>query len=210
MTLLGTLTYLRPCAASDDTFLYDVFATTWESEVAALPNQNLAQHVLRIQHIAQERRFASRYPGYERFVVEIHDEPAGRVYVHQHESTMHVVDLTLMPEHRNQGLGSRILRDLFDLAARSDMTVTIRVGRRNRQATDLATKLGFRLVNVDDLDNYFEWSATEPPSDMKEGHVDLVGMKEGHVDLVGMKEGHVDLVGMKESEQASIHHGAGC
>ena len=53
MTPLGSLTYLRPCAASDDAFLYAVFSTTWESEVAALPNQNLAQHVLRIQHIAQ-------------------------------------------------------------------------------------------------------------------------------------------------------------
>ena len=196
MTPLGTLAYLRPCEASDDVFLYDVFATTWESEVAALPNQNLAQHVLRIQHIAQERRFTSRYPGHERFVVLVGDQPAGRLYVHQHESTVHVVDLTLMPEHRNQGLGSQILRDVFDLAARADMTVTIRVGRRNRQATDLATALGFRLVNVDDLDNYFEWSATEPPSDMKE---DIVGMKE---DLVGMKE---DVVGMKEAEQPSVH-----
>jgi GNAT superfamily N-acetyltransferase len=194
MTPLGTLAYLRPCAASDDAFLYDVFATTWESEVAALPNQNLAQHVLRIQHIAQERRFASRYPDYERYVVLVGDKPAGRLYVHQHDSTMHVVDLTLMPEHRNQGLGSQILRDLSDLAARADMTVTIRVGRRNRQATDLATKLGFRLVNVDDLDNYFEWSATEPPSDMKEDHGEMVGMKE-------------DVVGMKESEQPSVHHG---
>jgi ribosomal protein S18 acetylase RimI-like enzyme len=191
MTPLGTLAYLRPCEASDDPFLYDVFATTWESEVAALPNQNLAQHVLRIQHIAQERRFSGRYPDYERYVVLVGDTPAGRLYVHQHGSTMHVIDLTLMPEHRNKGLGSQVLRDLFDLAARADMTVTLRVGRRNRQATDLANKLGFRLVNVDDLDNYFEWSATEPPSDMKE-------------DIVGMKE---DIVGMKEAEQPSVHHG---
>ncbi len=96
---------------------------------------------------------------------------------------MHVVDLTLMPEYRNQGLGSQILRDLFDLAARTDMTVThARRSAATEQATDLATALGFRLVNVDDLDNYFEWSATEPPSDMKE---DIVDMKE---DVVGMKE----------------------
>ncbi len=207
MTPLGTLAYLRPSEVADDPFLYDVFATTWESEVAALPNQNLAQHVLRIQHIAQERRFTSRYPGHERYIVMVGDEPAGRLYVHQHDTTMHVVDLTLMPEHRNHGLGSQILGDLLELAASTDMTVTIRVGRRNRQATDLAVRLGFRLANVDDLDNYFEWSSVEPPSDMKEGHVDLVGMKE---DLVGMKEDHVDMVGMKEAEQPSVRHGAGC
>ena len=198
MTALGSLTYLRPCAASDDAFLYALFATTWQSEVAALPNQNLAQHVLRIQHIAQERRFESRYPGYDRFVVLSGDEPAGRLYVFDKGSTMHVVDLTLAVEHRSKGLGSQILRDLFEVAAEQDKTVTMRVSRRNRQATDLATNLGFRLVNVDDLDHYFEWSATEPPSDTKE---DIVDMKE---DLVDMKE---DVVDMKESEQAAVRHG---
>ena len=88
MTPLGSLTYLRPCAASDDAFLYAVFSTTWESEVAALPNQNLAQHVLRIQHIAQERRFASRYPDHERYVVLVDGQPAGRLYVHQDDLTL--------------------------------------------------------------------------------------------------------------------------
>ena len=69
MEPLGSIAYLRACTEADDAFVYDVFSTTWESEVAALPNQNLAQHVLRIQHIAQERRFASRYPGHQRYIV---------------------------------------------------------------------------------------------------------------------------------------------
>ena len=171
MTPLGSLTYLRPCAASDDAFLYAVFSTTWESEVAALPNQNLAQHVLRIQHIAQERRFASRYPDHERYIVLVDGQPAGRLYVHQDDLTLHVVDLTLMPEHRSHGLGSQIFRDLFAEAAREGQTVTLRVGRRNRRATDLYTSLGFTLVVVDDLDNYFEWTPADVSQveDKKEG-----------------------------------------
>ena len=171
MTPLGRLAYLRPAAASDDAFLYAVFSTTWESEVAALPNQNLAQHVLRIQHIAQERRLASRYPGHERYIVLVDDQPAGRLYVHQNDLTLHVVDLTLMPEHRSHGLGSQIFRDVFEAATREGQTVTLRVGRRNRRATDLYTRLGFSLVMVDDLDNYFEWTPAEVPQveDKKEG-----------------------------------------
>jgi ribosomal protein S18 acetylase RimI-like enzyme len=175
MSTLGRLTYLRPCAASDDAFLHDVFATTWESEVAALPNQNLAQHVLRIQHIAQERKFAARYPGYERFVVVEKGQDAGRLYVHRSALTMQVVDLTLMPAFRSQGIGSRVFRDLFEEAAREGRSVTLRVGRRNRRATDFYSRLGFSLVGIDDLDNYFEWTPAAQPSDMKE---DLVGMKE--------------------------------
>jgi GNAT superfamily N-acetyltransferase len=157
MSSLGNVAYLRPCTEADDAFVYDVFCTTWESEVAALPNQNLAQHVLRIQHIAQERRFAARYPEYQRYIV-LHDgEPAGRLYVHETDSTMHVVDLTLMPEFRDQGIGTRLFHDLFRHAEAAGQSITLQVERRNERATMLYTALGFDLVTVDDLDNYFEW-----------------------------------------------------
>ena len=157
MELLGDVAYLRSCTEADDAFVYDVFSTTWESEVAALPNQNLAQHVLRIQHIAQERRFASRYPAHQRYIVLEGGEPAGRLYVHESDTTVHVVDLTLMPRFRDRGIGSRIFRDLFSHAADAGKTITLRVERRNERATLLYSRLGFELTTVDDLDNYFEW-----------------------------------------------------
>ncbi len=197
MTALGRLGYLRPCQASDDAFLYAVFSTTWESEVAALPNQNLAQHVLRIQHIAQERRFAGRFPDYERYVVRHEGQDAGRLYVHQSGLSVHVVDLTLMPEFRCRGIGTRLLRDLLEGAAHEGLSVTLRVERRNRRAAEFYTRLGFALTDVDDLDNHFEWTPVSAPSAMKEDmREDLVDMRE---DLVGMRE---DLVGMRESELA--------
>jgi GNAT superfamily N-acetyltransferase len=192
MTPLGRLTYLRPCVASDDAFLYDVFATTWASEVAALPNQNLARHVLRIQHIAQERRIAGRYPGHQRFIVLQDGEPAGRLYVHGDAESMHVIDLTLMPRFRDRGIGSRILRDLFEVAAVDRHAVTARVDRRNRAATELYSRLGFKLVAVDDVDHHFEWSPSSAPSAMKE-------------DARAMKE---DARAVKVSEQPAVHHGA--
>ena len=157
METLGTIADLRTCTEADDAFVYDVFCTTWESEVAALPNQNLAQHVLRIQHIAQERRFAARYPHHQRYIVVVDGEPAGRLYVHETDSTMHVIDLTLMPRHRDQGIGSRIFQELFRHAEAAGQSITLRVERRNERATMLYSSLGFDLVTVDDLDNYFEW-----------------------------------------------------
>jgi ribosomal protein S18 acetylase RimI-like enzyme len=157
----GRLAYLRPCGRADDAFLYDVFCTTWASEVAALPNPNLAPHVLRIQHIAQERRFTNCYPGHQRFVV-VHDgEPAGRLYLHERGARMHVVDLTLLPRFRARGLGTQLTRDLFVQATEHGKTVTVRLARRNTRACDLYSSLGFRLVRTDDLDNYFEWT---PPA----------------------------------------------
>ena len=157
MADLAGLARVRRCDASDDTFLYDVFVTTWQSEVAALPNQNLAQHVLRIQHIAQERRFASGFPGHERYVVLADGEPAGRLYVDQSGQDIALLDLTLLPGFRGRGIGSAVVRDLLTAAGREDRKVTLRVPRRQHRATDFYTRLGFRLVSVDDVDNFFDW-----------------------------------------------------
>ena len=157
MADLTGLARLRRCDVSDDAFLYDVFVTTWQSEVAALPNQNLAQHVLRIQHIAQERRFASGFPEHERYVVLEDGEPAGRLYVDQSGVDIALLDLTLLPRFRSRGLGTRVVRDLLTEAGRDSRKVTLRVPRRQNRATDFYTRLGFHLVSVDDVDNFFDW-----------------------------------------------------
>jgi ribosomal protein S18 acetylase RimI-like enzyme len=161
--LVDELAYVRPCVPSDDPFLYDVFASTWQSEVATLPNQNLAQHVLRIQHIAQERRFASSHPGYQRYLVLADGHPAGRLYLQEQGLTLHIVDLTLMPQFRSRGIGTMLFRDLFALAIRQSRSISTRVDRSNRRATDLHASLGFRLVAVDDLDHHFEWTPVQSP-----------------------------------------------
>ncbi len=167
MRTLGSIPYLRPCREADDAFVYDVFCTTWEHEVAALPNQKLAQHVLRIQHIAQERRFENTYPSFQRYVVMEADEPAGRLYVYETGSGLQIIDLTLMPEYRNRGIGTRILKDLLAYATQEGQTVGLRVERRNEGATMLAISLGFRLVGFDDVENVFEWT----PAPVSEQHL---------------------------------------
>ena len=165
MTSMGRQSYLRPARASDDAFLYDVFCTTWADEVAALPNQNLAQHVLRIQHIAQERRFAQKYPGHQRYVVVEDGEPAGRLYLHHDETTTHVVDVTLLPRYRSHGLGTRVFADLLAQCADQGRTISLRVSRRNRRAVELCNRLGLTLTAVDDLENHFQWAPRVPDPD---------------------------------------------
>ena len=160
MVDLGRGTDLRPCEPSDDAFLYDVFCTTWESEVAALPNKNLAQHILRIQHIAQERRFAHRYPGHERLVVRVAGQRAGRLYLFETQASLQIVDLTLLPQFHSRGIGTRILQHLMSEATRDGSTIALGVPRTNKRATRLCAALGFELVSVDDLENGFEWAPT--------------------------------------------------
>jgi ribosomal protein S18 acetylase RimI-like enzyme len=154
----SSLAYLTPAGDDDERFLYEVFCTTWADEVAALPNPKLAGHVLRIQYTAQERRFHTRYPGHARYVIRHDGERAGRLYLHITDTMVHAIDMTLLPEFRSRGIGSRVVGDLLAIAAENGQSVTLRVARRNTRANALYNSLGFRLVTMDDLDNYFEWN----------------------------------------------------
>lgn len=155
---VGRLPYLKPCHSSDDAFLYQVFCTTWQSEVAALPNQNLARHVLRIQHIAQERRFANRYPGHRRFLVTHEGESVGRLYLFGTDTEVLVLDLTLLPRFHDAGIEQRLLDALTDEASRDGRPVTVRVSRTDDRAAALCSSRGFVLRSVDDVDHFFTWS----------------------------------------------------
>lgn len=150
--------WARPATPEDDPFLYDVFCTTWQSEVAAMPNPQLVQHFLRIQYTAQNERFHQRFPGHERWVVTSGDKRAGRLFLHRSPEILHVLEMTMLPEFRSLGLGSALLRSLMDEAADTDRSVTLRVARRNVRAANLYNSIGFRLVTMDDQDSYFEWT----------------------------------------------------
>lgn len=152
---------MRPGTPEDDAFLYDVFCTNWENEIAALPDPKLVNHFLRIQFTAQEGRLEARYPQLRRYIV-LHDgAPAGRLYLQRDADVIHAVEMTMLPHYRSLGIGTRVCLDMFAEARDNGQTVSMRVGRRNSRAVDLYESLGFRLVATDDMDCYFEWTPRE-------------------------------------------------
>jgi ribosomal protein S18 acetylase RimI-like enzyme len=82
-------------------------------------------------------------PSYE--VVVIDGEPAGRLYLHRGESEIRIVDIALLPEHRRNGVGTSLLRDLLAEADASGKRVTIHVERLN-PALALYERLGFSVA----------------------------------------------------------------
>jgi GNAT superfamily N-acetyltransferase len=153
----GRFDGLRVARTADEPFLFDVFCTGLADEVAAMPDPSLVRHFLRIQYTAQESRFRARYPGHERYVVSVDGRDAGRCYLHRTPTTLHAVDLMLLPEHRSGGVGSRLVADLLEEARDHRKVVSARVARRNPRATAFFATLGFRLAAMDDLDHYYEW-----------------------------------------------------
>ena len=71
---------IRPATASDDEFLYAVYAATRSDEFASLgwPPEQL-EAFLKMQFEMQRRSYALQFPGAEHNIVLFHGDPAGRI-----------------------------------------------------------------------------------------------------------------------------------
>ena len=137
---------LRPAIKADADFLFRVYSSTRERELSIVPWSPEQKAVfLRMQYAAQEAHYRSHYPGASFDVILVGDEPAGRLAIHRIPTDIRVVDISLLPEFRNRGIGKSIFTDLLAEADRANQEVSLHVEPRS-PARRLYDRLGFRAV----------------------------------------------------------------
>jgi ribosomal protein S18 acetylase RimI-like enzyme len=149
----------RPIAEADLPFLYRLYASTREEELARVdwpPERKEA--FLRFQFEAQHRHYMEHYAGARFDLVLVDGEPAGRLYVADWRTEVRLIDIALAPERRNRGLGTRLLRDLQAAAAATGKPLTIHVERFN-PALALYERLGFARLEENGPYFLMEWRA---------------------------------------------------
>ncbi|GHG86022.1 GNAT family N-acetyltransferase [Comamonas sp. JC664] len=164
--LPGTVSIdLRAATASDEPFLFALYVSTREHELAGwgwAPAQRDA--FLRMQWLAQSHDWAARYPGADHQVVCLHGQPAGRLLVARAPSEWRVVDIALMPQHHGGGVGTRLLTHVRDAAEEAGVPLRLRV-LRNNPARRLYERLGFEAdaASQDAADPYVSLSWRPAP-----------------------------------------------
>ena len=88
--------------------------------------------------------------------IEQEGDPIGRLYI-EHWPTQHrVIDITILPHLRGQGLGGAIMRDVMDEAAKAGKAVSINV-ETNNVAMHLYNRLGFKVIEKGDVYDLMRW-----------------------------------------------------
>jgi ribosomal protein S18 acetylase RimI-like enzyme len=100
---------------------------------------------LRQQFNAQDTWWRENYAEASFDVILVDGEPAGRLYVHRGRSEIRIVDIALLPEHRGNGVGTRLLEELLAEGDADAKSVTIHVERMN-PALRLYERLGFSVA----------------------------------------------------------------
>lgn len=148
----------RPITDTDREFLCSVYASTRQEELR-LTDWDEAQKTafLEMQFSAQHEHYQQNYKNTDFLIILFDNEAIGRFYISRWQDEIRIVDLSLLPEFRNLGHGSKILKDVLEEAAEVGKTVSIHVERFN-PARNLYFRLGFEKKGEHGVYDFLEWS----------------------------------------------------
>lgn len=139
---------LRQVLPADEDFLYQVYASTRIEEVAAFGwGEEEQEAFLRMQYELQRLSYALTYPNAHHEVICVEEERAGQMLTNRSADTLTLVDISLLPEYRNRGIGSMLIRQLQEEAAASGTSICLHVWAGNR-ALHLYSRMGFRTKSA--------------------------------------------------------------
>jgi len=149
---------LRKFSNEDIPFMQALYASTREDELA-ITNFSVEEkaNFVSQQFEAQLAHYTRHYCTDFFNIIELQNKPIGRFFVDYWESEIRIVDIALMPEYRNLGVGSHYFEQLFSEARRLDKPVTIHV-EHNNPAKRLYERLGFQLkTKTNEIYLLMEW-----------------------------------------------------
>jgi ribosomal protein S18 acetylase RimI-like enzyme len=152
----------RPITSDDEALLYRIYGSTREDELALVDWDDAQKAAfLMMQFTAQHRYYQEHYPHASFEIILLGGQPAGRLYVEQWPEEVRIVDIALLPEYRNSGIGTTLLKGILQEAAQAGKRVSIHVERFN-PAMRLYERLGFSTVGEHGVYYLMEWLPGNP------------------------------------------------
>lgn len=149
---------LRPQQEADDRFVEELVLATREEEVGyrelspADRNRLLAE-----QNRLQQEHYRQVFPQCHFLIVEADSKPIGRFYLDHRPTTIHAVELSLLPSLQGNGIGSQLIKTVQAEATRQSITVTLSVVVGS-PAIQFYRRLGFQITGTSETHHQMRWS----------------------------------------------------
>ena len=136
---------LRAQSAIDQDFLLQLYASTRQAELSSLawPQAQL-DAFLQQQFQAQNTQYLASYPDALFQIIEYEGEAIGRLYVAHLQEEVRLIDIALLPEYQNLGMGEHLIKGVLDDARTASIPERIHVEQLN-PAQRLYKRLGFQI-----------------------------------------------------------------
>lgn len=146
-----------PVCEDDRPFLFQLFSTTRSDEIASWGfDQAMAEQFLRMQWEAQTQSYRLQFPAMDHRIILADKEKVGRIIIDRTSRELHLVDISLLPTFRNQGIATGLLLDLQREALQQKKTLSLSVLVSN-PAKRLYDRLGFSVVSEDEVYVRMKW-----------------------------------------------------
>ena len=139
----------RPIADSDLPFLCKLYRTTRQDEMDLLYNWSREEKrdFLDQQFNAQHSFYQHSFPDAQFDLIYHSGIRIGRLYQEERVDDIRIIDIAIIPQYRNQGIGSKLIRDIIVRAENIGKCVRIHVEHNNR-ALQLYLNLGFQQIDT--------------------------------------------------------------
>ena len=154
---------LRAYREDELEFLHELYATTRGDEMRLLVDwtDDQKESFVRSQFQLQHEHYTKYYPGTTFDLVLERGAPIGRLYVYRAPSEIRLMEITLLPEKRGQGIGGALTREIQAEAESSERPVILHVEPWNA-ALRLYERLGFVAKEDVSVNNRrMEWWPTK-------------------------------------------------
>jgi ribosomal protein S18 acetylase RimI-like enzyme len=150
---------LRWLRDSDLCWLRDLYASTRAEEMRSVPwDAQTKRRFLDQQFDLQHAHFVGHFGDSEFLAVELApNKPIGRYYISRGDP-MHIVDIALLPEYRQRGIGTALIEHTLAEARERQCSVLLHVVKANERAAKLYQGLGFTVQGDAGLHWAMRWS----------------------------------------------------
>ncbi len=151
---------LRPVGPEDESFLLALYAGTRADELdLAQWQEGQREQFVKWQFDMQRREYEARFPEAEYDVILVDDERAGRIWIGEDEEQIRLLDIAILPQFQNRGLGTLLLKRLIDEARLAGKPLRHMVFVLNNSAHRFYERLGFVIIEDHGAYKHMEWRA---------------------------------------------------
>ena len=145
----------RPETRQDGPFVFELYASTRKEELDAWGwPVEMRSAFLQMQFQAYQGH-RTAFPRADFLIVQLAGANIGRMIVDRDETAFRLVDIALLPEYRNAGVGTALIQKLLVEAASAGKPLRLTVRKGNRAAR-LYHRLGFVKTGGTEMDDAME------------------------------------------------------
>lgn len=151
--------WLVPTTQVHDAFLQRVFTQSrkalWQASGLDAPWMD---KLLEDQYALQQKAYTDQGKNAYSYVIAAKGQWVGRLLVRAETNALHIVDIALLPEHQNQGIGQHVLAYLQSQACARRQMLTLNADATNR-AYQWYLRCGFTVSEQSGVDCAMVWCA---------------------------------------------------